>query len=67
METVELLKLITAKMENATNHWFRLKLEDPDSNALEIAELKGTVMAYVDLISILANEKAKELEDEEKI
>ena len=67
METVELLKLITAKMENATNHLMRLKLEKQSGNELDIAELKGTIMAYVDLISILANEKAKELEDEEKI
>lgn len=67
METVELLKLITAKMENATKHLMRLKLEKQNGNELDIAELKGTIMAYVDLISILANEKAKELEDEEKI
>lgn len=67
METVELLKLITAKMENATNHLMRLKFEKQNGNELDIAKLKGTIMAYVDLISILANEKAKELEDEEKI
>ncbi len=67
METVELLKLITAKMENATNHLMRLRLDKQNGHELDIAQLKGTIMAYVDLISILANEKVKELADEEKI